>query len=307
MLKLTGHSTMRNAQSLLLRIPQEIKDHIYVLVCGGDLLHIKFAPGLLNLDGKFCHSKCLSTRTEEEAQKSFDASTWPWFDEASANRHDGCTPNFLGDVSGPIPQRRILDLRFLRTCRQIYDEAKSFCYTANTFSFDHWNVFGHFVNTVNWTSHIRSVRLYDRRETNGHGPPNCEMLHDVSKKLTGLQKFIFDWKQTSFSDSRKYDQRAEKVTQLAKQLFCFAGPSLKSVIVIISDTGCDSRSRENTPCSQDDPRSQQLTRWTMKQKQEYSRFLRHAMIQHRGKDNAITEETGDSRVHEVCLDELVIR
>ena len=298
---------MKNAQSLLLRIPQEIKDHIYILVCGGDLLHIKFAPGLLNLDGKFCHSKCLSTKTEEEAQKRFDASTWPWFDEASANRHDECTPNFLGDVLGCISRRRILDLRFLGTCRQVYDEAKSFCYTANTFSFDNWNVFGHFVNTVNWTSHIRSVRLYDRRETNGYGPSNRKKLQDVSKKLTGLQNFVFDWKQTTFSDSCKYAQRAEEATQLTELLFCFAGPALKSVFVVISDTGCDSSSRESTQCSQDDARSQEVNRWTMKQKQEYSRFLRRALIQHKGKYNDVKGEIGESRVPEVCLDKLVIR
>ena len=250
---------MKNAQSLLLRIPQEIKDHIYVLVCGGDLLHIELGPGW-HLDGKFCHSKCLATKTEEEAQKSFDASTSPWFDEASANRHDGCTPNFLGDVLGPISQRRILDLRFLRTCRQIYDEAKSFCYTANTFSFDHWYVFRSYVNTVNWASHLRSVRLYDRRELIGYVLPNREMLQGISKKLTGLQTFIFDWEQLLVSGSRKYDQRAEEASQLTKHLLCFAGAALKSVVIVISDTRRDFSSPEITQCSQDDAWSQEVNR-----------------------------------------------
>ena len=294
MLKLTHHSTVKNAQSLLLRIPQEIKDHIYVLVCGGNLLHIELASGLLPLSVKFCHSKCLSTKTEKDAQKSFDASTSPWFDEVSANRHDGCAPNFSVDVSGPISPGRTLDLRFLRTCRQIYDEAKSFCYTANTFSFNNWSIFGLFVNTVNWTSLIRSVRLYHLSGANRHGSSNFEILQDASEKLTGLRTLMLDWEQLSISSSRKYDQRAEEVTQLTKQLLCFAEATLKSVVVVISDTGYrDINSTEITQFSEDDARPQQLNRWTMKQKQEYSRFLRHAMIQHRGKDDDVTGETGD--------------
>ena len=307
MLKLTDHSTMKNARSLLLRIPQEIKDYIYLLVCGGNLLHIEIASGLLDPGIKFRHSKCLSTKTEQDAQRSFDASTSPWFDEGSVNRHDECAPKFSGDVSGRISRRCTLDLRFLRTCRQIYDEAKSFCYTANTFSFDKWSVFGQFVNTEKWASYIRSVRLYARRGTNGHGPPNHEMLQSASKKLTGLQTFIFDWEQVCLSGSRMYDQRAEAATQLTKQLLCFAGAALKSVVVVISDEEFDPSSPGITQSSQDDALSQQLNRWTMKQKQEYSRFLRHAMIQHRGKDDHVTGETGDSRVLEVCLDKVVIR
>ncbi|KAM0799970.1 hypothetical protein BDR22DRAFT_973360 [Usnea florida] len=209
--------TLKNAQAPLLRIPQEIKDHIYVLVCGGNLLHIRIASGN-NPDIKFGHSKCLSTKTEEEAQKSFDASTSPWFDEVSVNRHDQCAPGFLGIVSGPISQSPAMDLRFLRTCRQIYDEAKSFCYTANTFSFDSWVVFGHFVNMVNWASNLRSIRLLNRSGTNGHEPPNWKMLQDVSKKLTGLQTFMFDWEQLPCYGSRKYNQQAEEATQLTNQL-----------------------------------------------------------------------------------------
>lgn len=36
-------------------------------------------------------------------------------------------------------------------------------------------------------------------------------------------------------------------------------------------------------------------RWTMEQKQEYTRFLRNALRQHRGKDTRIGGEVGSSR------------
>ena len=297
---------MKNAQSLLLRIPQEIKDRIYVLVCGGNLLHIRYTSGS-NPDTKFSHSKCLSTKTEQDAQRSFDASTSPWLDEVSVNRHNECGPDFLGEMPGPISRRRTLDLRFLRTCRQIYDEAKSFCYTENTFSFDYWLLFGHFVTTVKWTSYIRSVHLCYHSGTNAHVPFSRELLQLVSEKLTGLRMFAFDWEQFLVCHSRKYDQRAEEASQLTKQLVCFAGPALKSVVVVISDGGFDSTSPVITQSSQDDARSQQLNRWTMKQKQEYSQFLRRALIQHRGKDGDVKEETGELRVPKFCIFKLVIR
>ena len=279
-----------------------------MLVCGGDLLHIRIASGN-NPDIKFDHNKCLSTKKEEEAQKSFDASTSPWFDEVSVDRHDECAPNFLGDIPGPISRMSALDLRFLRTCRQIYDEAKSFCYTANIFSFESRIVFGHFVNMVNWASSLRSIRLLNRSGTNGREHPNWRTLQNVSKKLTGLQTFIFDWEQSPSYDSRKYNQRAEEATQLTKQLLCFAGVALKSVVVVISDAEFDYiTSPDATQFSQDDDESQQLNRWTMKQKQEYSQFLRHAMILHRGKDSSdVKTETGKLRVPEVCWDALVVR
>ena len=255
-----------------------------MLVCGGNLLHVKLASGLLDPKIKFRYDKCLSTKTEEDAQKSFDASTSPWFDEVSVNRHDQCAPMFLDAVSMPILRKRALDLRFLRTCRQIYDEAKNFRYTANTFSFDNWDVLGMFVKTVNWTPYIRSVRLYVCSGTNGPAFPNREMLQNVSKKLTGLRMLTFDWDQMSSLDSRKYDQRTEEGSQLSEQLLCFfAGQALKSVEVIVSDTHfCQFNTPETTQRSQDDALSQRLNRWTMEQKQEYSRFLRRDLMQHRG-------------------------
>ena len=74
-----------NAQSLLLRLLQEIKDHIYVLVCGGDLLHSKFASSMSNAQVR--HVKCLSKATEEDAQASYHASKSLWFDDTYVNRH----------------------------------------------------------------------------------------------------------------------------------------------------------------------------------------------------------------------------
>lgn len=71
---LTDGSAASNCRSLLLKMPQEIKDQIYVLVCGGNLLHFNF---IWSERIEFCHFKCESRTTEEDAQASFDNSTSP--------------------------------------------------------------------------------------------------------------------------------------------------------------------------------------------------------------------------------------
>ena len=296
-LKLTGESMASDSQSLLLGLPKEIKNHIYVLVCGGDLLHIKFASGVSKPKVQFRHAKCLSKTTEEDAQASFDTSTSPWFDEVNANRHeDCCSPKNFCDVSGRMTRRLTLDLRFLRTCRKIYDEAKNVCYTANIFSFDSWNVFGKFLKTVSWVSHIRSIHLRICSGTTGDGPSTREALQDVSSKLTGLQRIHIDLEQFHISRSRRYDRGAEEASHLTEQLLCFAGRALKTTAVIISDARfCDFNVPETTKYPWDDGRSLRLDRWTMLQKQEYSQFLRNAILQRRGKPVDIDGDVGRSR------------
>ena len=186
-----------------------------------------------------------------------------------------------------------LDLHFLRTCSQIYHEAKSFCYNTNIFSLDDWTVFANFVQTVGRVSDIRKIRLRIRSGTNGNGSAACELLQDFCSKLTGLQWVHIDLEQLYFSDARRYDQGAEEASNLKKELLCFAGTALKTAAVIISDARfCNHRAPETAQISRDDARSQECNRWTMTQKQEYAHFLRNALLRHRGKGVGIGGDTG---------------
>ena len=293
-----------NAQSLLLRLPQEIKNHIYVLVCGGDLLHFKFASSVSKPRVQFRHAKCLSTAMEEDTQTNFDSSKSPWFDEVNANRHeDCCSPKIFCDVSGRISRRLTLDLRFLRTCRQIYDEANNVCYTANIFSFDNWNVFGKFLKTVSWVSHIRSIHLRIRSATNRYGPSTRETLQYIYSKLTGLRSIYIDLEQLHIFRIPMYDQGSEEASHLTEQLLCFAGTGLKNTTVVISDARfCDFNAPETPQSPGDDIRSLGFSRWTMTQKQEYPQFLRNTILQYRGKRIDIEEDAGSSRPYMVLSD-----
>lgn len=295
-----------NAKSLLLRLPQEIKDHIYVLICGGGLFHVELDSSVSNPNFPFCQTQCLSKTTEEDAQASFDASKSPWFDEVNANRHeDCCSPKIFCDVSGRNIRRLTLDLRFLRTCRQIYNEAKIFYYTANTFSFDEWHVFSRFLKTVSWVSYIRSIHLQFLNGANGDGPSMEDTLRDISSKLTGLRRIYIDLDLVYMCRTRRYSQDFDEARELTEQLLCFAGTALKAAAVVISDARFCHYGNPETKTTQslrDDARSQELGRWTMAQKQEYSQFLRNAILQHRGKRVHIEGDGGMSRPTRIWWD-----
>lgn len=63
----------------------------------------------------------------------------------------------------PCMDRNLLKIQlgFLRTCRQIYDEAMKTPYTTNTLAFDNGQNLLHFLKCEPHVSSIRSIRLFD--------------------------------------------------------------------------------------------------------------------------------------------------
>ena len=293
-------STASNCQSLLLKLPQEIQVCIYGAVCGGNLLHFYFTPDSYNCRRKLCYVMCLSNITEDEAQASFCASTSPWFDEVCANRHEQCSPQkLLYSKSNSIPWWRLtLDLRFLRTCRHIYNAAKDLCYRTNIFSFDSLEVFMKFGTRMSWVSHIRNLRLRIQSGNSSSGPAFPETLKEIFGRFTGVKWIHIELEQIFFRGSRTYDKRVEEGSRLTQQLLSFGGKALKVAAVVISDARfCDYNDLERTQIAQDDARSRRRRRWTMREKQEYAHFLHNALLEQRGKG---TEgDTDDLRLFRV--------
>lgn len=305
---LMNDSTANNCQSLLLKLPQEIKDRIYEFVCGGELLHFRFASkSKAHSQDKLCHHKCLSKTTEEDAQANFDASESPWLHHICSKRHRDCllTPTeYLCEASGgTAAQRRLvgLDLRFLRTCHQIYDEAKDVCYKTNIFSFDDLVCLLSCVNNWSWVSHIRSVRIYIGYWGYSAGLVVDRAMDHISSKLTGLRRIFFDLEESQCFDLRTYDRRTEEASHLTKQLLSFARPALKAAGVVITDADFyDYQNVLRMPTLHDDLFVfAENIRWTMTQKQEYTRFLRNALLQHRGKGTGIEGGTGNSNPQKI--------
>ena len=235
---------------------------------------------------KLCHVKCRSKITEDDAQVSFDASESPWFDEVCAKRHVGCCfRELVCEELGFNWRRSTLDLRFLRTCRQIYDVAKNLCYSTNIISFDSLDTFVMFGTIVSWVSHIRSLRLCIASGSSTSGPLVPETLEQILGKLTGVKWIHIDLEQV-IGGARPYDKRLEEDSPLTKQLLRFGGRALKVATVVISDARLyGSNALEWTQIPRDDALSQRRRRWTMREKQEYAHFLQNALLGHRGKGN----------------------
>lgn len=77
------------------------------------------------------------------------------------NFADLISVRIFGEASG-THQRLGLDLRFLRTCRQIYDEAQNVYYKTNIISFDDYDCLVTCVEILSWVSYIRSIRIHIR-------------------------------------------------------------------------------------------------------------------------------------------------
>lgn len=86
------------------------------------------------------------------------------FEHPWQNPHKLCRPHLSEDFGEASDTHRGfgLDLRFLRTCRQIYDEAKNVCYKTNIISFDNYDCLVFCVEILSWVSYIRSIRIHIR-------------------------------------------------------------------------------------------------------------------------------------------------
>ena len=119
-----------------------MKNQIYELVLGGHFIHI--GQGIIKTNYSFTNVICQAKISEEEAQRNFDSEDpaniseeeaqqdfepedpAKWYVEKNEYRHYQCDRDHTYET---------VNLSLLRTCRQIYGEAKYFPYSTNTFSF----------------------------------------------------------------------------------------------------------------------------------------------------------------------------
>lgn len=127
---------MSTKHSRILQLPHEIKTLIWTYVCGDKLLHVHLDTRDL-VTYRICHSH----DTEEAIHKRF------------MNRGK-YTIRSLPEYIDPwmyhstcAGEKDYLDLRFLRVCKSIYEEAKPIPYRTNTFSFAYPAAFTQFHNT----------------------------------------------------------------------------------------------------------------------------------------------------------------
>lgn len=123
--------------SRLLQLPYEIKIPIWTYVCGDKLLHVHWNIRDDLVEYRICHSHDTEEAIHKRFMKRSDYTTKdlpeyidPWL------YHSTCEA-----------QKDNLDLRFLRVCNSIHEEAKLIPCRSNTFSFQHPADFTHFYLT----------------------------------------------------------------------------------------------------------------------------------------------------------------
>ena len=173
-----------NASCRLLNLPQELKNQIYSHLCTGQLIHVhsrastKFrADKIYRIRYHVCTLNDFHTCAGEVVSiysKSAESKVWhqhsdclrkalnifpnkiPYYCDWCILSPPVCTTeaaNVLRDASSPI------DLSFIRTCKQMYEEAKVMPYTTNTFSFSDYRVLGRFISEYPNALHFRRLKL----------------------------------------------------------------------------------------------------------------------------------------------------
>ena len=142
-------------------LPQEIKDQIYELICGGQTLHVHHRTHGRKV--YYHHTLCLAKGSEEQAQDVFNAIDSDSNDSVSRDRHIICRSTYVESWKNFIPGKTNLswpqDLRFLQTCRQMHNEAKLVPYTTNLFSFSDTEVLDKAMKRLPQSRNIRSIHL----------------------------------------------------------------------------------------------------------------------------------------------------
>ena len=133
-------STASNANSRLLRLPQELKDQIYELVLGEQLIHVHFDLS----EERHSYRLCQANNSEREAQNIFAKSEGIWSAVELMDRHELCydvksiyqdCECFARQNDHVYEPHLGLDVALPTCCRQIYQDVHSLIYSASTWSF----------------------------------------------------------------------------------------------------------------------------------------------------------------------------
>lgn len=151
---LTSDSAQHNSSTSLLKLPPEIKNKIYELLCGGQLLHLDQC--WIGDTLQFTHEICQAGLSEQAADDLFNADTTAqWFVGAVETRHSGCFTN--------AEHIEKIGTSFLATCRQVYNEARHIPYSTNTFGFSKTSILDRFSNhlkTLGSGQHLEIRRVH---------------------------------------------------------------------------------------------------------------------------------------------------
>lgn len=262
------NSTISNASSYLLKLPQELKDNIYKLVLGGNYIHVHAdkdeAP-------QYQLYLCAATVSDTAAQNNFDSAVeLPAF---KFGPHQSCT---LGWWHRTQPAH--LSVGLLRSCREVYDEARNVLYTANTLSFQDPKLLCHFIHSSETRGGhnvaIRRLGLHMRISTRKEEQAWHLALRTISQSLTGLLSINISIEQFIWNGS---ESRRHRPSTGRKKTFLTSVEDLKTLklndMTLIVDDLC-------IPFAKTVVRGMYAGKsdWTHDQKLEWSRMVKAAIL-----------------------------
>lgn len=270
--------THENAKLPFFRLPLELKTRIYEYVCGGKTIHIHWCCYRLS------HHLCDIDSSEEEAQKNFDASNEVWYAIETVDRHRCC----FTDTTHRFNPSRKVDTRLLLCCQQMYLESNLIPYYANTFSFGSADSLSNFCRLIPRRQSLVIRNLHVRMIARGYRFFIAQKWHkafdSVTTSLKGLQQFHITMEH--FPDGRYPVPGLQRpaVESLSSDILQVGKLDLKLATVILSDSHFtqqwlrfDIRERKTDE------------RWTLAQKQEWSRYIRKALLHYEDRDTELAK------------------
>ena len=261
------HRTASNAGTLLLRLPQEIKDQIYESAFGGEFIHVRCSWS--SEDGREFY--CLQYKAEsieKEAHNMFARSVESCFPGIDLQVHDSW-------FSSHPPGASELHTRLAQSscCRQIHQEARSIIFSANTWSFNNPFCFLDFfatrphIDTPLNTSLIRRLRL---DILTGYEPDE-NLWNDafpvISQKLKSLRYLHISINQyeegVRFPKQWQFNKTPAECCYL-QEIRSLRDLRLRAVTVVVC--GCE-RDIDDDPY-----------RWTAVQRQEWAGYITRVLL-----------------------------
>ena len=265
-------------------LPQEVKNRIYYFVCGGYMVHIFQNKDEYPFIYELSHAICTERISEEQVQKDFDSAdpdSVRWNIPTIEYRHKICHKPPPEQKEGTKPNQ--LSLTLLRSCRQIYLEAKTVHYTSNTFAVSCSNVLERFVGArFRNKQHlaIRSLYLDFRIIHPGHINVWSDIItKGLLRRLKSVRCLYLNLTQLYCTCSVEvWSYEGSEMTECQGKMFKeFRKLPLKKATLVIDDSAF------SKPMGAfDEPffhnEMEQQHRWTMKQKQIFSKEVRHALL-----------------------------
>ena len=291
----------KNAESPFLRLPLEVKTRIYEFVCGGQTIHI-VSNLALSRRVFLSHYLCCEELSEEETQEKFDTSQAAWYAPETADRHEHCAAHSVSNFQSSTysPDRkpcRLLTEKFetnvLHCCRQMYLESRFVPYYANTFCFDSAKALNQFCREIpeQYRAAIRSLQV-ELRVSVGGGEYKHKWniaFHTVTTSLKHLQRLYINIELLASEHSPYlYDEMPAEKSVLGHILQ--AGKlDLKIATVVLWDSHFTDEWAETMWSKDAEDERETQERWTLEQKQEWSRYLRKALLHYEDRSSDLAK------------------